>query len=444
MPPPPPSRTSTSPNCSPSTAAASRQSKVREHKIAPSSKLRVAVAGCGAFGRNHLRVYHELEAANAGVELVAALEPDSARAAEAETQYGIPVFASVEELLNADLKLDAASVAVPTIHHHAVASALLKAGLDLLVEKPLAASLAEADELIATAEKKNRILQPGHLERFNPAILAAEQRLIRPMFFEAHRLSVFTPRSLDVDVVLDLMIHDLDIVLTFANSPVREVRAVGLPILSPKVDIANVRVEFESGCVANFTASRVSTERVRKLRYFEPRQYVSIDYARRDLLIIRIDEALQKNLASPASSSTALSPEFLAQLPPEILSLIPPQIAAALAAGQIDPALVQKFAASAGVTLPPGFGAPAPSVESDSAVAPSPNPGLSFVKPEVAEGEPLRLEIESFLNSVRTRQQPHVTAHQGREALALALEIQSTMAAHAHRAGLSDFFAPTT
>ena len=186
-------------------------------------------------------------------------------------------------------KLDAASVAVPTVHHHAVARQLLAAGVDCLVEKPLAATLAEADELIGLAEKHGRILQVGHLERFNPAVLAIEPKLTRPMFFEAHRLSVFTPRSLDVDVVLDLMIHDLDIVLTFARSPVREVRAVGLPVLSPKVDIANVRVEFESGCVANFTASRVSTERVRKLRFFEPRQYVSIDYARRDVLVIGID-----------------------------------------------------------------------------------------------------------------------------------------------------------
>ncbi len=132
------------------------------------------------------------------------------------------------------------------MHHHAVASELLDAGLDLLVEKPLAASLSEADDLIVRAERGKRILQPGHLERFNPAVVAIQTQLHRPMFFESHRLSIFTPRALDVDVVLDLMIHDLDIVLTFANSPVREVRAVGLPILSPKVDIANVRVEFES------------------------------------------------------------------------------------------------------------------------------------------------------------------------------------------------------
>ena len=326
--------------------------------------------------------------------MVAAVEPDAARSAEA-AKYGIAVFPSVEKLLDADLRLDAASVAVPTIHHYAVASELLAAGLNLLVEKPLVANLREADDLIAQAEKNNCIVQAGHLERFNPAVLAIETKLRRPMFFEAHRLSIFTPRSLDVDVVLDLMIHDLDIVLTFARSEVREVRAVGLPILSPNVDIANVRVEFESGCVANFTASRVSTEKVRKLRFFEPRRYVSIDYARRDLLIIGVD------------------------------TKIPPEIAAAIAAGKIDPASLAKLAAAAGAAPGPASGLA---------------PGLSFDKPEVAPGEPLRLEIESFLECVRTRREPRVTARQGRNALALALEIQATMAAHADRAGLNDFF----
>jgi predicted dehydrogenase len=363
------------------------------------STLRVAVAGAGAFGRNHLRVYRELETAGQGVALVAAVEPNPARAADTAAKYSIPVFATVDELLSADLHLNAATVAVPTVHHQEVASALLDAGLDLLVEKPLATSLAEADDLIDRAGKGKRILQPGHLERFNPAILTAQPRLHRPMFFESHRLSVFTPRSLDVDVVLDLMIHDLDIVLTFANSPVREVRAVGLPILSPKVDIANVRIEFENGCVANFTASRVSTERVRKLRYFEPRQYVSIDYARQDLLVIRLD-------AEGAAGAIAG---------------LPPEIAAAIAAGKADPALLAKLAAA-------GTGGPAP--------------GLSFIKPPVTPGEPLRLELLSFLESVRTRREPHVTARQGRNALALALEIQATMAAHAKCAGLESFFNP--
>ncbi len=294
--------------------------------------MRVAVAGAGAFGRNHLRVYREIETAGAGVQSGRRCGAGAARAAHAAEKYQIPVYSTVDELLaaqhDAGLKLDAATVAVPTVHHHAVASQLLDAGLDLLVEKPLAASLAEADELIALAEKGNRILQPGHLERFNPAVLTVQPQLRRPMFFEAHRLSVFTPRSLDVDVVLDLMIHDLDIVLTFANSPVREVRAVGLPILSPKVDIANVRVEFESGCVANFTASRVSTERVRKLRFFEPRQYVSIDYARQDLLVIRLDSA---------GAEGAAAPNLLASLPPHIAAMIPAPLATALADGKVDP-----------------------------------------------------------------------------------------------------------
>ena len=329
-----------------------------------------------------------------GVVLAAAVEPNAERAAETAASYGIRVFSSVDELLSADLKLDAVSVAVPTVEHHAVATQLLEAGLDVLIEKPLAATLDEGDDLILRAEQAKRIVQVGHLERFNPAVLAVQPRLKRPMFFEAHRLSVFTPRSLDVDVVLDLMIHDLDIVLAFAHSPVREVRAVGLPILSPKVDIANVRVEFESGCVANFTASRVSTERVRKLRFFEPRQYVSIDYARRDLLVIRLDA--------------------------ETPGTLPPEIAAMLAAGKIDPGTLAKLAGTA--------------------AGGHPSPGLSFVKPEVPPGEPLRLEIESFLDCVRTRREPRVTARQGRDALALALDIQATMVAHAHRAGLQNFF----
>jgi predicted dehydrogenase len=369
------------------------------------------------------------------VALVAVVEPDAARAQEVAAQYQIPVFDSVDKLLAADLKLHAASVAVPTVHHHAVATQFLNAGIDVLVEKPLAASLAEADDLIACAESACRIVQPGHLERFNPAVLAVAERLTRPMFFEAHRLSVFTPRSLDVDVVLDLMIHDLDIVLTFAASPVSEVRAVGLPILSPKVDIANVRVEFESGCVANFTASRVSTERVRKLRFFEPRQYVSIDYARRDVLVIRIDD-------KPAGSR-----DPLAALPANVRAMIPQHITAAIAAGKldlskIDPALIAQFAAMAGVDAATVAQITA-QLAAQNAGGAGPAPGLSFAKPEVMPGEPLRLEILSFLDAVRNRTEPKVTARQGRAALALALEIQATMATHAQRAGLGDFFNPS-
>jgi len=337
----------------------------------------VAVVGAGAFGRNHLRVYRELQQAGHNIQLSAVVDRDPAVASEAAAKFDIPGFTSIEECLAAVGKLDAASICVPTVHHASTAAPLLTAGVDLLIEKPLAASLADADSILALARSHSRIVQAGHLERFNPAVTAARQHLHRPMFFEAHRLSIFTPRSLDVDVVLDLMIHDLDIVLSLVASPVREVRAVGLPVLSNKVDIANVRLEFENGCIANFTASRVSTERVRKLRFFQPHQYLSLDFARQDLLLIDV----------------------------------------AAAAG-MDPAQLAAIAQRA------------------QQAGQHPSAGLSLTKVPVEQGEPLRLEIESFLNAVRTRTTPLVSAEDGRAALALALEINQAIAAHAQRTGL--------
>ena len=248
------------------------------------------MAGVGVFGRNHARVYHELEQQGEPVRLVGVVDPNLDRADAVAREFGCRAFGSVEQMLTTHSEVRAASVAAPTVHHLEVARALMEAGIDVLIEKPLAASLAEADELVQLAATHKRVAQAGHLERFNPAVRATIPLLTQPMFFEVHRLSVFTPRSLDVDVVLDLMIHDLDIVVSFANSPVKEVRAVGLPILSGKVDIANVRLEFESGCVANFTASRVSTERVRKLRFFQPRQYVSVDYGRQEVLVFTVGQ----------------------------------------------------------------------------------------------------------------------------------------------------------
>ncbi len=222
------------------------------------------------------------------MRLVGVVDADVAKADAVAREFGCRGFGSIEQLLSTHSEVQAASVAVPTVHHLQVAGALMEAGVDVLIEKPLATSLTEADELIALAQRLGRIGQVGHLERFNSAVQATLPLLTQPMFFEVHRLSVFTPRSLDVDVVLDLMIHDLDIVLSFVNSPVTEIRAVGLPILSAKVDIANVRLQFASGCVANFTASRVSTERVRKLRFFQPRQYVSLDYGRQDVTVFSV------------------------------------------------------------------------------------------------------------------------------------------------------------
>jgi len=340
---------------------------VREGKI-----LKVAVVGAGAFGKNHLRVYAEL-GREAGVQLCALVDSDPAALAAAVAQYGIPGFATLAECLAAVPDLDAASVCVPTVHHAAISEQLLVSGVDVLIEKPIAASLEEADRIVSLAEELGRIVQVGHLERFNPAVTAARKHLNRPMFFESHRLSVFTPRSLDVDVVLDLMIHDLDIVLSLVASPVREVRAVGLAVLSRKVDIANVRIEFESGCIANFTASRVSTERVRKLRFFQPHQYLSLDFARQDLLMIDV------------TGMAAMGREKLE----------------AMEAGR------------------------------------HPSEGLSLRNVTVPQGEPLRLEIAAFLEAVRTRAVPVVSAKDGRAALALALDITRAIEEHAKRMGLS-------
>jgi len=252
------------------------------------ASIPVAVIGSGAFGRNHARVYQQLSKEGESIRLTGVVDTNLARAEAVAKEFNCRPFGSIEQLISTHSEVQAASVAVPTIQHLAVSRQLMESGIDVLVEKPIAASLAEADELIAIAKKNRRIAQAGHLERFNPAVRATIPLITKPMFFEVHRLSVFSQRSLDVDVVLDLMIHDLDAVLSFVNSPVMEVRAAGLPILSNKVDIANARVEFASGCIANFTASRVSTERVRKLRFFQPHQYISIDYGRQDVLVFTV------------------------------------------------------------------------------------------------------------------------------------------------------------
>jgi predicted dehydrogenase len=276
----------------------------------------VAVIGAGAFGRNHVRVYHELERAGEAVRLLGVVDSNPARADSVAQEFGCRSFGSVNQLLTTHSELQAASVAVPTVHHLRVAGELMRAGVDVLIEKPLAASLAEADELVRLAADHGRIAQVGHLERFNPAVRATASLITQPMFFEVHRLSVFSPRSLDVDVVLDLMIHDLDVVLSFVDWPVREIRAVGLPILSGKVDIANVRLEFESGCVANFTASRVSTERVRKLRFFQPQQYISLDYGRQDVLVFSVGKANEPDAVPSVNPQISVAkPEIVREEP---------------------------------------------------------------------------------------------------------------------------------
>lgn len=244
-------------------------------------KIRVGVIGVGDFGRNHVRVYHEL----AGAELVGVHDIDAERARQVASEFGTQAFSDLDRLAG---QIEAASLAVPTVDHARIGCSLLEQGIDILVEKPMAATLAEADQLNAAARGNGRVLQVGHLERFNPAVVAAQGIVSRPLFFEVHRLGVFSPRSLDVDVVYDVMIHDLDVILSLVHSPVSDLRSVGIPVLTDKVDIAHARIEFASGAVANLTASRVSTERVRKLRFFQAQEYVSLDYTRQDVLRIRV------------------------------------------------------------------------------------------------------------------------------------------------------------
>jgi predicted dehydrogenase len=233
---------------------------------------------------------------------------DPARAAEAAARHHTLALTDARDLAG---RADAAIVAVPTTAHCEIGCMLLDAGLDVLVEKPIAIDLAETDRLIAAAARGNRILQVGHVERFNPAVLELERRVTLPLFFEIHRLNTFSPRSLDVDVVLDLMIHDVDLVLGLTGADPEEIRAAGIRILSQKVDIANVRLAFANGCVANLTASRISTESVRKLRLFQPHQYLSLDYARRDLAIFSVGENRQIGFEqAPVAKAEPLKLQF--------------------------------------------------------------------------------------------------------------------------------------
>lgn len=250
------------------------------------NKIRVAVAGAGVFGRHHLRVLSQ----SLNATLVGVVDADPERAAQAAAEHNCLTFATVGELKG---NIDAAVVAVPTSLHADVGCELLEAGIDVLVEKPIASELSSARRLVETAGRHGRVLQVGHLERFNPAITALKKIVTVPLFFEVHRLSLFSPRSLDVDVVLDLMIHDLDIVLDLAGALPEEIRAAGISILSDKVDIANVRLAFPGGCIANLTASRVSTERVRKLRLFQPHQYISLDYQKQEAVAFTVGEKQQ-------------------------------------------------------------------------------------------------------------------------------------------------------
>ena len=334
----------------------------------PSERTRVAVIGVGEHGRNHARAFKEI----AGAELVGVYDSCAERRREAASEFGVGAFESLDEALAA---VQAVSIVIPAREHAAVARRAFERGVDALIEKPITRDIGEADELIELAAAHQRILQVGHVERFNPGVLAARAVTRSPLFFEIHRLGVFSPRSLDVDVVFDLMIHDLDLVLWMVASQPVDVRAVGLPVLSDKVDIANARVEFENGAVANFTASRVSTEKVRKFRYFQPSEYISIDFSRRDALALSVD----RNRPAPQIHFRKLEPPAWASGPPG--------------------------------SSPQASGAP--------------------------HGDPLRAEIEAFVGSVRSRRPPLVGGVEGRAALALAERVMNRIEEHAARLRVS-------
>jgi predicted dehydrogenase len=310
-----------------------------------SSRIPVVVIGVGEHGKHHARILADLPEA----ELAGIYDTNSERAAAVARELGCRAFRNLDEALRS---IKAASIVIPTTDHARMASQAFDAGVDVLLEKPITRTVDEATELVERAEREGRILQVGHLERFNPGVVAARKITRNPMFFEVHRLGVFSSRSLDVDVVFDLMIHDLDLVLWMVESPVRDVRAVGMAVLSDKVDIANARVEFENGAVANFTASRVSTEKVRKFRYFQPSEYISIDFARRDALLIRVDRSKE-------------------------------------------------------------------------------TPEIGFQKLETEPADPLRAELENFVQCVKTRRLPLVGGQEGSAALSLAERVMNCIEQHA-------------
>ncbi len=252
------------------------------------TRIRIGVIGVGYLGKFHARKYM----ANPEVELVGVADVNPAYAAEVAGACNTTPFTDYRELLQ---QVDAVSVVVPTSLHHEVATACLLAGKDVMLEKPMTTTLAEADALIALADQRQRILQVGHIERYNPAVLAMAEHLTQPLFIESHRIHVFKPRGLDVDVVLDLMIHDIDIVLSLVKSPIASMHPVGMPVFTRTTDIANVRLIFENGCTANLTVSRISRENIRRLRVFQPNSFVAVDYGKKEITVIRPGKELDAN-----------------------------------------------------------------------------------------------------------------------------------------------------
>ncbi len=330
-----------------------------------SDVVKVAVLGVGGLGQHHARIYAEMEQAG-DVEFVGLYDPNLERAREIAEKNGVRALESMEAALE---QADGVSIVTPTVTHHELASKFLKAGCHVLVEKPITNEADQAAELVQLAQENDRVLQVGHVERFNPVFDYLQSVAKKPRFIETHRLSPYPARSMDIGVVLDLMIHDLDIVLAFVDSPVKEVDGVGVPVLSASEDIANARLKFENGCVANLTVSRVSPERMRKIRVFsggETTSYVSLDYQKQEGYIYRI--------AADGAEKSSLWQKLLHAK---------------------DSAIVSEFGGKKVVREPV----------------------------PIAKDEPLKLELQHFVECVRERQTPKVSGEAGRQALEVALEI---------------------
>jgi len=333
--------------------------------------LRAGVWGVGAWGEKHARIYRAL--ADHGVVSFAGVHDRSPERCQATAHaHGGTAFETPDALLEA---CDVVSVAVPTVFHCEAAERALAAGVHVLVEKPMAASVAEADAMIAAADRAGRTLQVGQVERFNPALIAARPQVKGPKFIEGHRLALFQPRSLDIDVVFDLMIHDIDAVLQLVGEAPSQVSAVGVAVLSLNEDIANARLEWDNGCVANLTASRVSQERLRRLRFFQSDSYLSVDLFERTADWVQVDVEMVRRLAHHIASPAGAAAATTAVAPAPIASL----------------------------------------------------PGIRFQRLTVPEGEPLRLEIEAFLASLARGGEGAASAWAGREALRIAEAVQDAM-----------------
>lgn len=313
-----------------------------------SAKLRVGVIGVGHLGQHHARVYAELEEC----ELVGVADSNPVRGQEIAQRHATAFFEDYRALFG---QVDALSIAAPTAQHYNIGLDCLQHGIHLLIEKPITRTVAEADHLIAVAAAGQTILQVGHTERFNAAVAKLAQVVDRPAFIESNRLSPFPERSTDIDVVLDVMIHDIDIILSIVKSPVKKLEAVGIPVITSKIDIANTRLEFETGCIANVTASRVSLKQERKLRIFQPAKYISLDYLAQALNIVELKH-----------------PERRHDFPHSRPTIVPYQV-------------------------------------------------------PIEKQEPLKAELQAFVQCVRTNGLPVVSGADGRNALAVAFEILQAM-----------------